>query len=217
MNIKINSCLAGAKISDGITVVIDVYRASNTIISILSSGAKSILPIGELEKAYKSKKGNPNNLLFGEREGVPPPGFDYDNSPSKAEKLNLKRKKIILATSAGSIAIVNATKADEILIGSFANAEAITSYIKKRNPKKVSLLAAGFPDSTTAKEDEECAIYIKARLENINLDFEKIRNKILQPENTNRLLDLGLHDDVKICSKLNTHDIVPRLDKKLEQ
>src|SRR5680860_751918 len=102
MNINIYECLKGEKIATGITVIIDVFRASNTIISCLASGAEYILPVGELKKAYQLKKENQDYLLFGERGGLPPEGFDYNNSPAKATKLDLKNKKIILTTSAGS-------------------------------------------------------------------------------------------------------------------
>ena len=49
MNVQIYSCLDKTKFVDGITVVIDVFRASNTIISCLDTYAK--------EKARLRKKG----------------------------------------------------------------------------------------------------------------------------------------------------------------
>ncbi|HZJ36452.1 MAG TPA: 2-phosphosulfolactate phosphatase, partial [Gillisia sp.] len=125
MKIEINRCLEGAKTADGITVVIDVFRASNTILACLAGGAEYIIPVGALKDAYGKKKENPDHLLFGERGGIPPEGFDHDNSPAKATKLDLNGKKIILTTSAGSQGIVYSKNADEILIGSFANAREI--------------------------------------------------------------------------------------------
>jgi len=52
--------------------------------------------------------------------------------------------------------VVNANKADEILIGSFANADAIVKYIQKKNPTQVSLIAIGFISEEIAEEDELC-------------------------------------------------------------
>ena len=143
MKIEINRCLEGTKTADGVTVVIDVFRASNTIIACLAGGAEHIIPVGELKDAYRLKRENPDHLLFGERGGIPPEGFDHDNSPAKATKLDLKKKKIILTTSAGSQGIVHSKNAEEILIGSFANADAIVEYIKNKNPEKINLLAIG--------------------------------------------------------------------------
>ncbi|MFA4818972.1 MAG: 2-phosphosulfolactate phosphatase [Patescibacteria group bacterium] len=214
MNINIYECLKGAKIANGITVVIDVFRASNTIISCLASGAEYILPVGALEKAYQLKKENPNHLLFGERGGLPLEGFDYDNSPAKATKLNLRDKKIIITTSAGSQCIVNATLADEILIGSFANSQAIIDYIKNKKPAQVSLLAVGCNTTEPAVEDEECAKYIEAGLKNLKINFDQIKNQILQSDGANRLRTLNQKDDLEFALKLNTYDIVPRFDHK---
>lgn len=214
MEIKINSCLAGAKTADGITVVIDVFRASNTIITCLASGAEYILPVGELDEAYRLKKENPDHLLFGERGGLPPEGFDYGNSPAKTVKLDLNGKKIILTTSAGSQGIINATHADEILIGSFANAQAIVDYIKNHKPKKVSLLAIGNEAVEPATEDEECAKYIKSKLEGGNMGIDQMKDKILQSNGAKRLRKLSQEDDLEFSLKLDIYKVIPKFDRK---
>ena len=70
MKVKIRSCLDGAKEADGISVIIDVFRASNTIIACIGQGVESIIPVGELDEAYNLKKQNPTYMLFGERKGL---------------------------------------------------------------------------------------------------------------------------------------------------
>lgn len=214
MKIEINRCLEGAKTADGVTVVIDVFRASNTIIACLAGGVGHIIPVGELKDAYRLKRENPDHLLFGERGGIPPKGFDHDNSPAKATKLDLKKKKIILTTSAGSQGIVYSKKADEILIGSFANARAIVDYLKNKDPEKISLLAIGNQAIEPATEDEECARYLKSQLEGKYIDMDQIRKNILKSDGANRLRRLGQKDDLEFCLKLNTYDIIPKFDRK---
>lgn len=46
MKIEIKSCLDGAKEAEGIVVIIDVFRASNTIIACIGQGVESIIPVG---------------------------------------------------------------------------------------------------------------------------------------------------------------------------
>ncbi len=77
MEVEIKSCLDGAHEAEGTSVIIDVFRASNTIIACIGQGAESIFPIGDLDEAYNLRKQNPEYLLFGERKGLPPEGFDY--------------------------------------------------------------------------------------------------------------------------------------------
>jgi len=215
MRIVISRCLEGAKTADGITVVIDVFRASNTIIACLAGGAEYIIPVGEIKEAYCLKKENQDYLLFGERGGIPPKGFDHDNSPVKAVNLDLNGKKIILTTSAGSQGIVYSKNADEILIGSFANARAIVNYLKEKNPRKISLLAIGNQAIEPATEDEECARYLKSQLEGSSIEMNKMKEEILKSDGANRLRRLGQEDDLEFCLKLNTYEIIPKFERKI--
>lgn len=213
MKLEINRCLEGAKAADGITVVIDVFRASNTIIACLDGGAEYIIPVEELIDAYSLKKENPDHLLFGERGGIPPKGFDHDNSPAKASGLDLKDKKIILTTSAGSQGIIYSKNADEILIGSFANARVIVDYIKNKDPEKITLLAIGNQAIEPATEDEACAKYLKSQLDGSKMDMDQIRESILISDGAKRLRRLGQEDDLEFCLKLNTYKVIPKFDR----
>jgi len=217
MEIKINRCIEGAKAAEGITVVIDVFRASNTIVTLLSGGAACILPIGGLEEAFRLKKENPNQLLFGERGGLPPDGFDFGNSPVQTTNLDVKGKEVILTTSAGSQGIVNAKNADEILIGCFINAQSIVTYLKAKNPKTVTLLAIGNNAIESATEDEECAKYIKSQLEGIPVNLDFVREVILKSKGADRLRRLNQEDDLEFCMQLDTYNVLPRFDQKSEK
>jgi len=213
MEVKIKSCLAGAKEAEGISVIIDVFRASNTIIACINQGAGFIIPVGDLNEAYSIKKQNPNYLLFGERKGLPPKGVDYGNSPAITSKLDLRNKKIIITTSAGSQGIVNAKKSDEILIGSFANVKAIVNYIKNKYPKTVSLVAIGFESYKKAEEDELCAKYLKEQLLGIKSNFKKIKQEILKCDGADRLRKLNQKEDLEFSLKLDISSIIPRYDR----
>lgn len=214
MDINIKKLLEGAKESEGTTVIIDIFRASNTIIACLAGGAEYIIPIGDLGEAYELRKKNPDHLLFGERKGLPPEGFDYGNSPAQAARLDLKGRKIILTTSAGSQGIVNAKKADEILIGSFVNSGAIVSYILNKNPQKVSLVAIGSEASEPALEDERCAEYIESRLSGEKVNFDQMANEILQSNGANWLRKMNQNDDLEFALRLDIYGVIPRLDRQ---
>jgi 2-phosphosulfolactate phosphatase len=212
MKIKIKSCLEGAKEAEGLTVVIDVLRASNTIISALHKGANYIIPVENLEDAYRLKRMNTEYLLFGERNGLPPDGFDCGNSPAEVSNLELKGKVVVFTTSAGTKAIVNAKNADEIIIASYANAEAVVNYIKNKNPDKVTLIAIGLDAYKKTEEDELCAQYIKELLEGKKPNYESMKQIILKSDGANRLRRLNQLGDLKFCTeRLNSYDIVPKV------
>lgn len=214
MEINIKRYLSGAKESKGIAVLFDVYRSSNTIIACLESGADYLIPVGDLKEAYDLKKKYPDHFLSGERGGIPPKGFDFDNSPEQASQRDLNGKKIIITTSAGSQGIVNAKNVDQLLIGSFANADAIVQYIENRNPQYVSLIAIGNEAKELALEDEECANYIQDKLLKKDVDFEQVKIKILNCDGANRLRRLNQKKDLDFCTKLNSSNTIPIFDRK---
>jgi len=128
VNVRITELVAGARSARGLAVIIDVFRASSSIVAAFAAGAERIVPAGDLEEACRLKRRNPAWLLFGERDGLPPRGFDSGNSPPAILRMDLRGKTIVFTTSAGTQGIVNATGADEIVIGSFLNAGAVADY-----------------------------------------------------------------------------------------
>ncbi len=173
MNIKMLQLLEGARQATGVTVIIDVFRAFTVEAYAMSSGAKMIIPVGDKQVAYNLKVENPDYILIGERHGKILPGFDYGNSPSQIENVNLKDKVIIHTTSAGTQGIANAKNADMILTGSLVNARAIAEFIRQNEFKDVSLVCMGLEAIEPIEEDTLCAEYIKSLLGDKPFDLNK--------------------------------------------
>ncbi len=153
MDIKVLELIDGAKQAEGLTVVIDVFRAFSLEAYLISQGAERIYPIGEMEEAFEMKRSHPDWLLFGERGGAMVEGCDFGNSPSSVAGMDFTGKTIIHSTSAGTQGIVNAVGADEIITGSLVNAAAVANYIRSKNPEVVSLCAMGNSGVRRANED----------------------------------------------------------------
>ncbi len=178
MEINILQLVEGAKSAKGLTVIIDVFRAFTVECYLVSQGAKTIIPIGKIDDAYKLKQENPDYILIGERFEKKPEGFDFGNSPSQVKGIDFTNKTVVHTTSSGTQGIVNAVNADEIITGSFVNADAIVNYIRKQNPKYVSLVAMGYASEYPTEEDTFCAKYIKNSLEGKSLDYEEMKQII---------------------------------------
>lgn len=174
MDIRIYHLIEGAKEAEGLTVIIDVLRAFTLECYLYDMGAKCTRPIGSISDAFQLKEKYPDAVLSGERNGKKVEGFDFGNTPSGIKKEDVFGKMVLHTTSAGTQGIVNATHASEIITGAFVNAKAVARYIKKKNPDVVSLVCMGNGGVREAKEDELCALYIKALLEGEEIpDFEK--------------------------------------------
>lgn len=155
----------GAKQAEGLTVIIDVFRAFSLETYLYDMGVELIRPIGTIEEAFKLKETTPNSLLFGERNGIKVEGFDFGNSPSSVTSEIVKGKTILHTTSAGTQGVVNAKNATRILAGSLVSARAIAEYIIETQPEVVSLVCMGWNAERLAAEDELCAEYIKSILD----------------------------------------------------
>lgn len=172
MKIEILQLLEGAQKSQGLTVIIDVFRAFSTACYAFGNGIQRIYPVGDLAEAYRLKEQNPGYLLVGERNEQKPEGFDFGNSPSQLLNADLNGKTMVHTTSSGTQGIANATHADEIITGSFVNAKAIVDYIRKQNPEKVSLVCMGYSCQYPTDEDTLLAVYVKNELEGKPNDFQ---------------------------------------------
>ena len=144
MQIQILNLVEGAKEATGLTVIIDVFRAFSLDCYLFDNGAEMIIPVGDIEEAYRLKRENPEYVLIGERTEQMPEGFDFGNSPSHVLNHDFTGKTIVHTTSAGTQGMVNAMNADEVISGSFVNAGAIVEYIKHKNPQTVSLVGMGY-------------------------------------------------------------------------
>lgn len=172
--VNILHLIEGAKQAEGLTVIIDVFRAFSLECYLYDMNVAEIRPIGSVEDAFALHNEMPGSVLIGERNGKKCDGFDFGNSPSTVVPEAVKGKTILHTTSAGIQGIVNATKATEIITGSLVNAKAVAEYIKKKNPEIVSLVCMGNAGVRPAAEDELCAEYIKSLVEGAELpDFEK--------------------------------------------
>lgn len=143
MNIKIPQGLKGAQNAQGTAVIIDVFRASSTILACLHKNVKKIIPVETVEEAWSLKHEHRSWILVGERNAKKIFGFDYGNSPATIITLDLLDETIILTTSSGTKGLIHACDAEERIIASFSNISNVISYLKEKQPTVVSLIPMG--------------------------------------------------------------------------
>ncbi len=212
MDIRILQLLDGANKAQGLTVVIDVFRAFSTACFLADQGAKEIISVGNIEIAYMLKEKNPGFVLLGERNEVIPPGFDYGNSPTHIKGIDFTGKTIVHTTSSGTQGLVHAKGASELLTGSFVNAPAIARYIINNNPDIVSLVCMGYATLYSTEEDTFCAEYIKNTILDIPTDIKTmldvIKNssgkRLFEPQNQAH----SPESDFYLCTDLGRFDFV---------
>jgi 2-phosphosulfolactate phosphatase len=207
-------------------VVIDVLRASSTITTALSNGARQIIPVEDMGEASKLQRTIDSDayLLCGEKDGKKIDGYDYGNSPLEYTKEAVEDKTIIFNTTNGTKAIKKTGVALQSYIASFLNMAAVAEKLASHD-NEIVLICAGWKGRISF-EDSLLAGALIHSLGNGELPqnakdgakvafglFEKygddISGIVKQSDHAQRLKSLVSEEEIEYCCQLNKFDIVP--------
>ena len=216
------------ELRDKTVVIIDVLRASSTIVTAFMSGAKAIIPVGDMGEASKIAQNvdSDNYLLCGEKDGERIEGYDLGNSPLEYTKEIVEGKNLIFNTTNGTKAIKKSLGSTKTYIASFLNVGAIVEELNKQK-NDIVLVCAGWK-GRLAFEDMLLAgniIYLMSdgNLPNDSRDGAKvafglydkygddISTVIHQSNHAMRLKDIIGTSDIDYCCQVDITDMLPRL------
>lgn len=207
-----------------IVVVIDVLRATSAMCAAFDNGVLSIIPVPTVEEALQYK--NKGFLVGAERMGQIVEGFDFGNSPFSFMNEELRGKEIVLTTTNGTKSLDVAKDADTVVVGSFLNLTALSSWLSKQD-KNILCLCSGWQDKFNL-EDTICAGAISDFLIStgnfISVEDSSIAAKYLflsakdnylgylkSSSHRRRLKHLNLNEDIKYCLTPDQTDVIPIL------
>ena len=209
-------------------VVIDVLRASSTIVEALAAGARALYPVAEVEEALKlaNTLGRDEVLLCGERKSLAIDGFDLGNSPGDFTPERVAGKMIVMSTTNGTPALVAASAGERVVVASWLNLSAVADDLHRSGAEPVFVCAGR--EGRFALEDAVCAGTIAARLiEAAGEVVEWVMNdgamaalamaeRYPDPDELFRLTAAGkqiveadLREDLAFCALTDRHDVVP--------
>ncbi len=188
------SLLAGARQAQGITVIIDVLRAFSSAAFMLHLGAEKIVLLAEPQEVLALRR-RAGYVAVGEVDGMPVPGFDLGNSPSRILEAGhglFAGRAVALRSSAGvKGALVAASQSDLLLLGSYVTARATSRFIRGLSPAPsvVTLVAMGDGGRQTTPDDERCADYFEHLLNGRHYDHAAALSEIVRHRCTTKFLD----------------------------
>jgi 2-phosphosulfolactate phosphatase len=201
-----------------VAVVVDLMRATSTIVQALASGYRRVLCSGEIDDAValRDSLGEPV-VLGGERKAVRIEGFDAGASPR--EFLEPRAETAILSTTNGTRAILTAAeRCGETLVGSLLNLDAVAAAVRER-AEDATVVCAGF-EGRFAIDDAYCAGRIVALLDGDRTDAAKAAEviaraypKAIDGINARTYGPPGLEEDIAWCSQVSVLDVVPRFSR----
>jgi 2-phosphosulfolactate phosphatase len=220
MKVEILEFVKGARKAKGVAVIIDVFRAFSVSCYAFDAGASEVIATAEVTDAFQLKQQYRNSVLVGEREERKIKGFDFGNSPTEIIQADLHGKTVIHTTTAGTMGLVNAVKADTVLTGSFVNAGAVVKYLKSISPEHVSLVAMGYRANISAEEDLLCANYIMDGLfDKKTISAQSISGlmntsgmRFFNPDNAN----FSPPTDFFLCTMTNRFNFILKAEKRFD-
>jgi 2-phosphosulfolactate phosphatase len=228
MQRKIEVCLTPAllglyEIENSIVVVIDILRATSSIVYGIDNGARAIIPVAQVDDCLSySQHGY---LLAAERNGSVVDGYDFGNSPFSYTKEQVSGKTIVLTTTNGTKALHMArSRAKQVVVGSFLNLRALSDWLKTQ-PHDVLLLCAGWKDQFNLED----TLFAGAVVNQVRAHFDEfddssiaaedlylmakddLRSYISKSSHSHRLAALNIERDVQFCLQLNICEAIPVL------
>jgi len=206
-------------------VVVDVLRATSTIVTALGHGATYVVARAEVDDAFAAReeleRRGEGPLLGGERGGHKVPGFDLGNSPLEYDAARVAGRPLVLCTSNGTAALERCREASRVFAAAFLNAAA-TAVAVARGAEPVVLCCAG-KEGAPSLEDVCCAGLIASRLLEVyafELDDATVVALLCWKEhagNVGRMLEkcshgrylgnLGFERDLEFCGRVDAFDV----------
>ncbi len=197
--------------------VIDVIRATSTIVTALAQGAWGIQPVAYVDDAFALKALDPEVILAGERGGQALPGFDLGNSPEDFTTECVQGRRIILTTTNGTQALAACTGARLVVTASLLNLAAVATRLLEVGPPWIIVCAGcdgefGVDDALVAGALAEALDQDHAFISLYRSVRRDLTATLLGSSAGRELQKVGLEKDVPFCAKLNLFPIVPTLD-----
>lgn len=221
--------IAPPTLEGGVAVMIDVLRASTTIVHALAGAAEAVVPCETVDEARRVAAALPDHevLLGGERGGTRIEGFDLGNSPSVYTSERVAGQTIVFTTSNGTRALRVCETAGRVLIGAFVNRRTLVRVLAG-DGRPVHLVCAGTeghltaedilfagavaddlladPDRTRIDVQTQMAIdYYRSR----SSDQKTFRETLRDSRGGQNLVRLGFTADIERAAQQDLFDIVP--------
>jgi 2-phosphosulfolactate phosphatase len=211
-------------------VVVDILRASTTIITALSNGAKEVVPTATVEGAVKIATAlhAGSTLLCGEREGIRIDGFDLGNSPNEYTSDKVEGKTLVFSSTNGSVALTKGKYACALIVGGFVNLSEVVNFLKI-SEVDISIICAGKLNAFCL-EDALCAGMMTSKLVGKKIRTFDLSDsafavvelhkslgtnllKSLQDSEHGRYLtEIGFGEDLKVCSQIDSIPVLPLME-----
>jgi 2-phosphosulfolactate phosphatase len=214
-------------LAGGSALVVDVVRATTSVVAAFGAGCRRIIPVADEAAARRRAADEAGALLAGERGGDMIAGFDLGNSPREFTAERVGGRTVILTTSNGTHAMLAAAPARRVAVAALSNAGAAARWAAAGGldltvlcagdtgalsledavcagivVRRVAAAVPGAAPTEAAMLAAHLAAFYEGRLERLAGDSRWAR----------RLVAAGHQEDIPVCLALDSSDRVPTLE-----
>ncbi|CAN5706767.1 2-phosphosulfolactate phosphatase family protein [soil metagenome] len=131
------------RLADATVVVLDVFMATTTLLTILENGARSVYPAENLEQAEELRQRLTNPLRGGEQDAERIDGYDFGPFPVEYSPEVVADRDVIFVTTNGTRTIAECVSAKKVIVGCLRNAPAVAHYLEASETGSIYLVCAG--------------------------------------------------------------------------
>lgn len=214
-------------------VVLDVLRATSTMVTALAHGAREVRLFGEVAEAKAARAAvRGPAVLGGERGGVKIAGFDLGNSPAEYGAERIGGATVLLTTTNGTLAAVAAQGAREVFAGSLLNAGITAQALLPGIGKGDTVLLCAGTEGRISSEDVIGAGAILFQIMQQTMSpalpftdtawiayqtFSAVRQHLPAALRLGQgginLIELGMEDDIDRCAVLDGKSMVVKIER----
>jgi len=212
-------------VEEYIVVVIDIFRATSSICYGIENGAEAIIPVSQVEECSAYREKGLDYLLAAERDGKVVDGFDFGNSPFSYTTEKVAGKTVVLTTTNGTHALHLSRASKKIVIGSFLNLTALSTWLKTQD-QNVLLVCAGWKNNFNLEDTLFAGAVIEqlktsgyvlddaalAANDLYQLGKHDINDYLKKTSHGERLKKLGIQKDIDFCLQVDITTAIPVLD-----
>lgn len=214
---------------DGRTcLVIDVLRATSVIAVLLGRGTQAIYPAATVEEGLALRAQlaieGVAAALCGERDALPPEGFDFGNSPGTFSRLDRVPDAAVVATTNGTPALLACAQAPLAMTAAPLHVSAVVRAAidagrdvlivcsgLRREPAEDDTLAAGLFVERLVRAGASAGTEALFALERFEQARTDLAAGLAATEHGQRLVALGFADDVALCASLDRFTVAGAL------
>lgn len=218
----------------GAAAVIDVLRATTTMLAALENGAMGVVPVATPHDALAWRSRSADVVLGGERGAMRIDGFHLGNSPLEYVETAVAGKTVVLTTTNGTQSFHRLQSASRggagpaVYAACLRNAAAVAATLVRESRSRDGgvLLVCSGTDGRFSLEDAYGAAAILARMERLTkvtrgdgaeavarmrMSAAESFQVVAGSFHGRRLISMDLHADVEFCAETDVSTEVPRL------